>query len=53
LAYQPEGDRVGELGVGEVGFLVANIKNVGDAKIGDTIIETARPTVESFPASRS
>ena len=34
---------VDELGVGEVGFLVANIKNVSDAKIGDTITEAARP----------
>ena len=40
---------VDELGVGEVGFLVANIKNVGDAKIGDTITESARPTREPFP----
>jgi GTP-binding protein LepA len=40
---------VDELGVGEVGFLVANIKTVGDAKIGDTITESARPTLEPFP----
>jgi GTP-binding protein LepA len=37
------------LGVGEVGFLIANIKNVADAKIGDTITETARPTLAPFP----
>ena len=47
--FSPKAIEVGELGVGEVGFLVANIKNVGDAKIGDTITETARPTVEPFP----
>jgi GTP-binding protein LepA len=47
--FSPKATEVGELGVGEVGFLVANIKNVGDAKIGDTITETARPTVEPFP----
>ena len=40
---------VDELGVGEVGFVVANIKTVSDAKIGDTITETARPTLEPFP----
>jgi GTP-binding protein LepA len=47
--FSPKAIEVDELGVGEVGFLVANIKNVGDAKIGDTITETARPTVEPFP----
>jgi len=47
--FTPKAVEVDELGVGEVGFLVANIKNVGDAKIGDTITETARPTPEPFP----
>ena len=40
---------VDELGVGEVGFLVANIKKVSDAKIGDTITETARPDARAVP----
>jgi len=47
--FTPKAVEVGELGAGEVGFLVANIKNVGDAKIGDTITEMARPTLEPFP----
>jgi GTP-binding protein LepA len=47
--FTPKSVEVDELGVGEVGFLVANIKNVGDAKIGDTITESARPTAEPFP----
>ena len=47
--FSPKATEVDELGVGEVGFLVANIKNVGDAKIGDTITETSRPTSEPFP----
>jgi GTP-binding protein LepA len=47
--FTPKAVEAGELGVGEVGFLVANIKNVGDAKIGDTITEAARPTLEPFP----
>src|SRR3989441_2623332 len=42
--FSPKATEVDELGVGEVGFLVANIKNVGDAKIGDTITESGRPT---------
>src|SRR5207302_10250867 len=47
--FSPKATVVDELSVGEVGFLVANIKNVGDAKIGDTITESARPTKEPFP----
>jgi GTP-binding protein LepA len=48
-AFTPKPVPVQELGVGEVGFLVANIKNVADAKIGDTITETGRPTDTPFP----
>src|SRR3989454_729424 len=47
--FTPKAVVVDELGVGEVGFLVANIKRISDAKIGDTITESARPTVEPFP----
>ena len=47
--FSPKPVEVDELGVGEVGFLVANIKNISDAKIGDTITESARPTSEPFP----
>ena len=47
--FSPKATPVDELGVGEVGFIVANIKRVSDAKIGDTVTETARPTPEPFP----
>ena len=47
--FSPKAVPVDELGVGEVGFVVANIKRVADAKIGDTITEVARPTTEPFP----
>src|SRR5258705_9554412 len=47
--FSPKAVPVDELGVGEVGFIVANIKVVADAKIGDTVTETARPTTEPFP----
>ena len=47
--FSPKALPVDALGVGEVGFLVANIKRVADAKIGDTVTETARPTAEPFP----
>src|SRR4026209_2353742 len=47
--FSPKATPVDELGVGEVGFVVANIKRVADAKIGDTVTETGRPTTEPFP----
>ena len=47
--FTPKAVPIEELGVGEVGFLVANVKKISDAKIGDTITETARPALEAFP----
>jgi GTP-binding protein LepA len=47
--FTPKAVPVEELSVGEVGFLVANVKKISDAKIGDTITEAARPTSEPFP----
>ncbi len=47
--FSPKATPVEELGVGEVGFIVANIKIVADAKLGDTVTELARPTTEPFP----
>src|SRR5437868_1851942 len=48
-AFTPKAVVVDELGVGEVGFLVANIKKISDAKIGDTITEASRPAADPFP----
>jgi GTP-binding protein LepA len=39
----PEMVRVSRLGPGEVGYIVAGIKDVGGARSGETITETARP----------
>jgi GTP-binding protein LepA len=40
---------VDELKAGEAGFLIANIKNVADTKIGDTITDEANPALEPLP----
>ncbi|MEM0986253.1 MAG: translation elongation factor 4 [Pseudomonadota bacterium] len=37
------------LGPGEVGFLVASIKEVGDCAVGDTITEEKRQTTSALP----
>ena len=47
--FSPKPTAVEALGVGDVGYLIAGIKGVGDAKIGDTVTETANPTTEPFP----
>src|ERR1700716_2936253 len=45
----PKPVEINELKAGEVGFLIANIKNVADTKIGDTITDDANPAFEALP----
>jgi GTP-binding protein LepA len=45
----PKPVEIEELVAGEVGFLIANIKNVADTKIGDTITDEERPAFEPLP----
>ncbi|HEY6351286.1 MAG TPA: translation elongation factor 4 [Candidatus Angelobacter sp.] len=45
----PKPVEIDELVAGEVGFMIANIKNVADTKIGDTITEDGRPSLEPLP----
>ena len=47
--FAPFSRPVARLIAGEVGIVVANVKDVHDAKVGDTISEVARPTTEPFP----
>ncbi len=47
--YTPKQVTAEALSVGEVGWVVAGIKNVKEVKIGDTITEAKRPTAEPFP----
>ncbi len=48
-AFAPFPREVPDLGPGEVGFLTAAIKDVGDARVGDTITEPARRCLEPLP----
>src|ERR1700678_3119908 len=45
----PKPVEVDELSAGEVGFLIANIKNVADTKIGDTVTDDHHPAIEPLP----
>ena len=42
-ALTPKPVALDELAAGDVGFVVANIKRVADARMGDTVIEADRP----------
>src|SRR6266850_37649 len=50
--FSPDMRPVEELSAGQVGYLTASIKRVADAKVGETITETARPTAVAFPGYR-
>jgi GTP-binding protein LepA len=41
-----------ELSVGEVGYVIANIKKISDCQIGDTLTDEANPTHNPFPGFR-
>jgi GTP-binding protein LepA len=45
----PKPVEIDSLAAGEVGFLIANLKNVADTKIGDTITDDDRPAIEPLP----
>lgn len=43
---------VPELSAGDVGYITASIKNVRDARVGDTVTEAARPALEPLKGYR-
>lgn len=51
-AFKPRMSSVPALEVGDVGFVVAGIKNVGDTRVGDTVTEADRPAPEALPGYR-
>jgi GTP-binding protein LepA len=44
----PKPLEVPELSAGEVGYIIAGIKNIADTKIGDTITDSANPAAEQL-----
>ncbi|MBN1037852.1 elongation factor 4 [Clostridium botulinum] len=47
--FIPSALAVPELSAGDVGYITASIKNVRDARVGDTITEASRPTQKALP----
>jgi GTP-binding protein LepA len=50
--FTPKSTMVKELTVGDVGFLSAAIKNVGDTRVGDTITYANRPAEQALEGYR-
>lgn len=50
--FSPKRTRTTELHTGEVGYVVAGMKDVSDTKIGDTLTSADRPTATPLPGYR-
>jgi len=47
--FSPKIEQLTELGVGEIGFITAQIKEVAQTRVGDTITDAKRPAAEPLP----
>ena len=47
--FKPGMTAIDELGTGEVGYLIANIKSLADVTIGDTVTDDVHPCAEPLP----
>ncbi len=45
----PKIEQLNELGAGEIGFITAQIKEISEARVGDTITDARRPATEALP----
>jgi GTP-binding protein LepA len=47
--FRPKIEQLTELGPGEIGFITAQIKEVAETRVGDTITDAKRPAAEALP----
>ncbi|GAA0313746.1 translation elongation factor 4 [Sphingomonas oligophenolica] len=47
--FRPKIEQLSELAVGEIGFITAQIKEVAQTRVGDTITDAKRPAAEPLP----
>jgi GTP-binding protein LepA len=50
--FRPDRTPIEELSAGEVGYLIASIRNVRDSRVGDTVTDAARPAGSPLPGYR-
>jgi len=48
-AFRPKIEQLPELGPGEIGFITAQIKDITETRVGDTITDTRRPATQALP----
>ena len=51
--FRPKIEPLGELGPGEIGFITAQIKEVAETRVGDTITDAKKPAAEALPGFKS
>jgi len=47
--FRPKIEQLNELGPGEIGFITAQIKEISEARVGDTVTDAKKPTPEPLP----
>ncbi|MDV3457328.1 translation elongation factor 4 [Sphingomonas sp. HF-S4] len=47
-AFRPKIEQLPDLGPGEIGFITAQIKEVAQARVGDTLTDAKRPTAQAL-----
>jgi len=47
--FRPKIEPLDALGTGEIGFITAQIKDVAETRVGDTITDARRPTQQALP----
>ncbi|MFL6755165.1 MAG: translation elongation factor 4 [Sphingomicrobium sp.] len=47
--FRPKIEQLQELGPGEIGFITAQIKEVAETRVGDTITDAKKPATEPLP----
>jgi len=47
--FRPKIEQLAELGPGEIGFITAQIKDVAQARVGDTLTDARKPAAEALP----
>jgi GTP-binding protein LepA len=51
--FRPKVEHLAELGPGEIGFITAQIKEVAETRVGDTITDARRPAAEAVPGFKT
>ena len=47
--FRPKIEQLSELGTGEIGFITAQIKEVAETRVGDTITDARKPAAAALP----